>query len=173
MTIAGVESHPVPAEKIKLGNHRVDIDKLQPENTTAPSVTGGYLVSIDKTKAGDPPQFYAANASMTYLDPDYYEITNRPAQQQYLSDYFNAFYAALTDPARWTDPNLGYRAYIDLDSWMGAKTRSLISFTCMPGTGGVFFSLLATKAPMALPARIPLVTAMWRLRHWSAEFPAA
>ena len=42
-------------EKIKIGNHRVDIDKLHPENTTAPSVTGGYVLSIDKTKAGDPP----------------------------------------------------------------------------------------------------------------------
>ncbi len=104
-------------EKIKIGKNRVDIDKLQDENTNAPSVTGGYLLSIDKSNPGSPT--WLANASMWYLDPDYYEITSpvRAAQKQYIDDYFNSFYAALTGP-NWTDPNLGYAAYIDLDSWI-------------------------------------------------------
>ncbi|HEY5909890.1 MAG TPA: immunoglobulin domain-containing protein [Verrucomicrobiae bacterium] len=115
-------------EKIKIGNHRVDIDKLHPENTTAPSVTGGYVLSIDKTKAGDPPQLNAANASMTYVDPDYYAITNSPAQQQYISDYLNQFYSALMNSSTWRDPATGYAAYIDLDSWIDYHLHQTLVF---------------------------------------------
>ncbi len=101
-------------EKIKIGKNRVDIDKLEPENTTPPSVTGGYLLSIDKSNptAGD----YLGNAWVWYLDPDFFQV-NSPAQLQYIESYFNDFYTALTGP-NWTDPNTGYRAYIDLSSWI-------------------------------------------------------
>jgi hypothetical protein len=104
-------------EKIKIGKYRVDLDKLQPENTNAPSVTGGYLLSIDKSNPGN--QTYLANVWMWYLDPDYYEITSpvRAAQKQYIDNCFNSFYAALTGP-NWTNPATGYAAYIDLDSWV-------------------------------------------------------
>ena len=50
-------------EKIKVGKNRVDIDKLRPENTNAPSVTGGYLLSIDKSNPGSPT--YLANVKYT------------------------------------------------------------------------------------------------------------
>jgi hypothetical protein len=85
-------------EKIKIGKNRLDIDKLQPENTNAPSVTGGYLLSIDKSNPGDPA--YLAGVRMWYLDPDYYTITlpERAAQKDYIDGYFNDFYAALTGP---------------------------------------------------------------------------
>ena len=104
-------------EKIKIGKNRVDIDKLQDENTSAPSVTGGYLLSIDKSNPGN--SAYLANAWMWYLDPDYFEITSpaRAPQKQYIDNYLNNFYAALTGPD-WTDPVTGYAAYIDLDSWI-------------------------------------------------------
>jgi hypothetical protein len=39
-------------EKIKIGPHRVDIDELRPENLTAPSVTGGYLLKFDRLDPG-------------------------------------------------------------------------------------------------------------------------
>ncbi|HTL56672.1 MAG TPA: lamin tail domain-containing protein [Candidatus Limnocylindrales bacterium] len=101
-------------EKIKIGKNRVDIDKLQPENTTAPSITGGYLLSIDKGNpgAGDG----LAGAWVWYLDPDFSEVSS-PAQRQYIQNYFNDFYNALMGP-NWTDPNLGYQAYIGMDSWI-------------------------------------------------------
>ena len=104
-------------EKIKIAKNRVDIDKLQPENTNAPSVTGGYLLSIDKFNPGN--QAYLAGAAMWYLDPDYYTITlpERAVQKSYIDNYFQSFYSALTGP-NWKDPSTGYAAYIDLDSWI-------------------------------------------------------
>lgn len=117
----------VIVEKIKVGKNRVDIDKLRPENTNAPSVTGGYLLSIDKSNPGNPA--YLANASIWHLDPDFYEITSpdRIAQKQYIDNYFNSFYSALTGP-NWTDPNLGYAAYIDMDSWIDYHLNNTFVF---------------------------------------------
>src|SRR6185369_4342184 len=114
-------------EKIKVGKNRVDVDKLRPENTNAPSVTGGYLLSIDKSNPGSPT--YVADASIWYLDPDYYEITSpeRAAQKQYIDDYFNSFYSALTGP-NWTDPLQGYPAYIDMDSWIDSHLHNTFVF---------------------------------------------
>lgn len=112
-------------EKIKVDNNRVDIDKLREQNVTAPSVTGGYLLSIDR---GDN-TFYAADTSMNHLDPDTAEMATpqRAAQRQYIRDYFNAFYNALTGP-NWTDPTLGYAAYVDLPSWIDHSIHGVVTF---------------------------------------------
>jgi hypothetical protein len=101
-------------EKIKIGKNRVNIDKLQPENSTLPSISGGYLLSIDKSNptAGD----YLGNAWVWYLDPDFVTYDS-PAQRQYIQNYFNNFYSALTGP-NWTNHTSGYRPYIDLPSWI-------------------------------------------------------
>jgi hypothetical protein len=104
----------VVEEKIKIGKHRVDIDKLQPENATAPSVTGGYLLSIDKSNPEM--QDYLAGAWVWYLDPDFSTVYV-PAQVAYIQDYFSDFYNALMG-ANWTNPVTGYAPYIDMSSWI-------------------------------------------------------
>lgn len=112
-------------EKIKVGKNRVAIDKLRPENVTAPRVSGGYLLSIDR----GPQTFYAANASMNFLDPDTEEMAQpqRSAQVQYISSYFNTFYDVLTGP-NWTDPTQGYAAYIDVPSWIDHHIHGVVTF---------------------------------------------
>jgi len=114
-------------EKIKIGKNRVDINKLQDQDTNAPSVTGGYLLSIDKSNPGNPA--YLANVSMWYLDPDYYTITApaRAPQQLYINNYFNSFYSALTG-ANWTNPLTGYAAYIDEDTWIDYHLHQVFVF---------------------------------------------
>lgn len=118
-------------ESIKIGRNRVDIDKLHPENTNAPSVTGGYLLSIDRAKlddAGNPiPQFNAAGVSMNYMDPDYRDVTLQPAQQHYLNYYFSSFYTALNSP-NWTNPATGYAQYIDTRSWIDYHLHQVFVF---------------------------------------------
>ena len=118
----------VLGEKIKVGDHRVDIDKLRPENTQPPYVTGGYLLSIDRSAPGTSP-FWAGNASINYLDPDYFDITTpqRANQQQYIQSYFNTFYTALTGP-NWTNTTSGYAAYIDVPSWIDHNLHGVVTF---------------------------------------------
>jgi hypothetical protein len=114
-------------EKIKIDNNRVNIDRLQPENTNAPSITGGYLLSVDKSNPGSPA--YLGGLTAWYLDPDYYEINSpeRAAQKQYVDQYFFEFYNALTGP-NWTNPVTGYAAYIDLPSWIDYHLHNTFVF---------------------------------------------
>jgi hypothetical protein len=111
-------------EKIKIGKNRVDIDQLHPENTSAPSVTGGYLLSIDKSNPGWSDSI--AGAQVWYLDPDF-AVVNVPEQLQYIRNYFNNFYAALTGP-NWTNPVTGYLPYIDLPSWIDYHLHQTLVF---------------------------------------------
>src|SRR6266513_1180367 len=115
-------------EKIKRGKARVDIDKLQPENVSPPEVTGGYLMKIDRLDPGDS-GFFAAGQTIAYVDPKEQDITlpQRAPQQQYLQSYMDAFDAALNGPA-YTDPVNGYRAYIDVDSWIDHHILNVLSF---------------------------------------------
>jgi hypothetical protein len=105
-------------EKIKIDNNRVDIDRMQAEHLTPPSVTGGWLLKIDRNDP-DEPTFGAANATIVYQDPDGRDVQlpQRDPQEQYIISHFNAFNNALTGP-NWTNPVTGYAAYIEVDNWI-------------------------------------------------------
>ena len=127
LTAADYNGLYVLEEKIKISPDRVAIDKLQPENTNAPSITGGYLFSIDKS--GPTPGFYAADTSMWNLDPNgpAMDTPQRAPQRQYLSGYLDAFYTALTG-ADWKDPVKGYAAYIDVPGWIDFHLHQVLVF---------------------------------------------
>lgn len=114
-------------EKIKIGKHRVDIDKLEPENTVSPAVTGGYLLKIDRLDPGDS-GLVAGGVSMGYVDPKEREIrlVQRDPQEQYIKSYFNSFSSALAG-ANWRSPTLGYPAYIDVTSWIDFHVLEVLS----------------------------------------------
>ncbi len=115
-------------EKIKIGKNRVDIDTLQPENTRAPEVTGGYILSIDRQASNEQP-LNAGGASMNWIDPHYATITNaaRAPQSTYISNYFNAFNNALNG-ANWTNSTLGYAAYINVSSWIDLHIHEVVVY---------------------------------------------
>ena len=52
---------------------------------------------------------------MTIKDPDEDDITDQ--QKKFINDYFNKFEAAAL-ASNFTDPNNGYRKYLDLDSFL-------------------------------------------------------
>jgi CotH kinase protein/Lamin Tail Domain/Chitobiase/beta-hexosaminidase C-terminal domain len=114
-------------EKIKVGKHRVDIDRLGPADVKRPEVTGGYLLKIDRlgpNEAG----FWVGDASMVYVEPKERVISlpERAPQRQFLTTYFTDFERALHGP-NWKDPVLGYRAYIDVNSWIDYHVLEVLS----------------------------------------------
>jgi hypothetical protein len=128
VTAANYHGIYVLQEKIKIDDHRVAIDKLQPQHTQPPDVTGGYLVSVDREVPGESP-FYAGGQWLNYLDPGYWEMTSpeRAAQEQYLTSYLNAFYSALTG-SQWNDPTTGYAAYIDVAEALDHHIQGVVTF---------------------------------------------
>lgn len=127
ITAANYNGIYVLEEKIKIAPHRVAIDALEPENLTAPDVTGGYLLKIDRLDPGDS-GFSAAGQTVAYVDPKEreLELPQRDPQEQYIKTYMGNFARALNS-ASWLDPNTGYAAYIDVDAWIDFHVLELLS----------------------------------------------
>ncbi|MEX2381393.1 MAG: CotH kinase family protein [Opitutales bacterium] len=129
-TSGGVLAGPVPSaasdyrgvyvlvENIKRGPDRVDIESLNRGEEDPEEITGGYLFKIDR-QGPDERSFTTAGMNVIYRYPKGIEMKteSRRAQADYVRDYFDDFYAALTgrDPG---NAETGYPAYIDVDSWI-------------------------------------------------------
>ncbi len=115
-------------EKIKRGADRIDIDKLQPDDNTPPAVTGGYMLRIDRLAPGEN-GFNAAGQTIVYGDPKESDILTpeRAPQAQYIQNYMNAFGTALNS-ANYTNPALGYAAYMDVGSWIDHHILNVMAF---------------------------------------------
>ncbi len=118
-------------EKLKRDDNRIDINNLKDDENTGEDLTGGYILKLDKAD-GPNEAFYSDTNSITsqvlppdatsgqqihflYDDPDQEDIT--PEQKEYITNYMNDFEAALAADT-FTDPDVGYQAYIDTESFI-------------------------------------------------------
>ena len=112
-------------ESIKRDHDRVDISKLLRTETTAPDVTGGYILKVDKTTGsggGGWTSPYApinhANGQSIYLQYDYPSTDSIvPSQEAYVQAYVDSFEDALAGP-NFRDSIVGYPKYISNGSWI-------------------------------------------------------
>jgi len=111
-------------EKIKRDKKRVDIAKLDIDDLAGDSLTGGYIVKIDKTTSGPgidwsspipPPNNISRQINYQIHYPDRNDIM--AAQSAYIENYITSFENALNGP-NFIDSNLGYRPYIDVKSFI-------------------------------------------------------
>jgi hypothetical protein len=134
VTAANYNGIYVLEEKIKWSKDRVDItkihsvDNLNPEDNTSPNVTGGYMMKIDRL-GPDQTGFNAAGQTIVYNYPKEPEIKSpqRAPQEEYLQNYMNAFGTALNG-ASYTNPTTGYRAYVDVPSWIDHHILNVMMF---------------------------------------------
>jgi hypothetical protein len=105
-------------EKVKRGKDRVDIDELLPGDVALPEVTGGYIFKIDRLDPSDV-GLHAGGREIAYVEPKEAELkmAERFEQRRYLTNYFNAFQAALNS-ANFAHPTLGYAPYVDAAAWV-------------------------------------------------------
>ncbi len=118
-------------EKLKRNKNRIAIEKLTPEENSGDDLTGGYILKIDKIAgsnvgsgynnqnsfASEVPPPYAGGGEIRFLYeyPDAEEITSQ--QRNYIQNYVLDFEAALSSD-NFKDPVNGYRAYIDVESFI-------------------------------------------------------
>ena len=111
----------VVMEKIKRDNGRVDIATLQPVDISGDELTGGYIIKVDRDDGAgsywtsDFPASSGADIRIVHVEPEGDEIM--PEQRAYIQNYMDAFEAALAGND-FADPALGYRAYIDVPSFI-------------------------------------------------------
>lgn len=108
-------------EKIKREDIRVDIDKLEPHETSGEDLTGGYIIKIDKTTGsgggGWSSPYSKYNSPNTYYQyevPAGNELTHE--QMAYIKNYVSGFEEAVYN-RRFTG-NGNYREYIDIYSFI-------------------------------------------------------
>lgn len=108
----------VLTEKIKRDNNRVDIAKLDSDDLAGDSLTGGYIVKIDKTTGGSsigwvspyaPPNDPSEQIDFLYHYPKEDDI--QPAQANYIQNYITDFENALMSP-NFGDSVIGYTPFI-------------------------------------------------------------
>ncbi len=102
-------------EKVKRGRDRVDVEELEPWDSTEPQIAGGYMLKIDRTDPSDSGFRTARGTSLCYVDPKEDDITT--AQATWIRTYLNSFETALYG-ASFADPDVGYAKYIDVASWI-------------------------------------------------------
>ncbi len=102
-------------EKIKRGDERVDIAKLDPSQNSEPEITGGYILKKDRIDADENPFNTSHGQQLGFVEPDGLEVTQ--TQKNWIQKYMNDFEAALYGP-NFRDPVNGYRKYIDTRSFI-------------------------------------------------------
>ena len=104
-------------EKIKRDAGRVNINKLDPTDLGSNSITGGYIVKVDKTCGNfDPTHRWASSYSSPGGTQPHYWLTDYPnddnivpAQFTYIKNYMSAFETTMASSTYCT----GYSTYID------------------------------------------------------------
>lgn len=123
-------------EKIKRGNERVDVNKLDPIEITGNDLTGGYILKIDYWDntnswqlSHSPIGFPGLDIHMVYVypKPDEIVIQQQTYIQNFIADYEDALYGS-----NFAHPNLGYRAFIDVPSFID---YFIVNEVCRNGDG--------------------------------------
>ena len=105
-------------EKIKQDKNRVDIAKLNPEDTTGIELTGGYILKVDKPydfgwQVNVEPLYGFDKTFYQYHDPDSAELA--PKQRAYIKDFMFRVESTLVS-SNYKDSVNGYAKYIDVPS---------------------------------------------------------
>ncbi len=111
-------------EKIKRDNDRVDISKLDSNDLAGDSLTGGYIIKIDKATGSlgydwsspiPPPNAGSQLIRYQFHYPKQDEIL--PAQAAYIENHVTTFENTLNGP-NFIDTTLGYRSFINVRSFI-------------------------------------------------------
>ncbi len=109
-------------EKIKRDRNRVDIATLDLDDVSGDSLTGGYIIKIDKwdgeVNAGWPSDYRSVTGSTIYYQYHYPKPTDiQTAQKDYIQQYIDTVETVLAG-AQWNDPQNGYRRYLNVESFV-------------------------------------------------------
>ncbi len=105
-------------ERVKIDKNRLALPKLDLDDLAGDSLTGGYIVKVDKTTGTGGPNWTSPinpNVYFQFHDPEETELVQ--TQKNYIEDFVSDFEVAHNGP-NYADPINGYRKYIDMQSFM-------------------------------------------------------
>lgn len=103
-------------EKIKTDDDRIDIAKLDADDNAGDSLTGGYIVQVDRFEFG--------NGWFSPFNPNHFFVYQYPnsnnlttTQENYIKNRITSFEQVLAS-SNFDDPDLGYASFIDVGSFI-------------------------------------------------------
>jgi subtilisin-like proprotein convertase family protein len=109
-------------EKIKKDDHRVDIATLDLDDNDGDSLTGGYIIKLDYHDADN--SFLSDYQPIDHPGYDVYYVYEYPTpsditypQKNYIQEFMRSLEGTLYG-ADFTDPVIGYRAWLDVPSYI-------------------------------------------------------
>jgi len=114
-------------EKIKIGKHRVAIERAGANDLKMPEISGGYVLKFDRL-GPDEVGFNIGNPSIAFVDPKEHTLSlpQRLVQKEYLKNFLGEFERALNGP-QWKDPVSGYPAYFDVKAAIDFHVLEVLS----------------------------------------------
>ncbi len=111
-------------EQIKWDNDRVDIDKIDPDDNAGDSLTGGYIIKVDKV-TGSGQYDWTSHVTDFQGQPKLarfqYDYPNRDSitsqQETYIQEFVYNWEQSLID-STFMEPDSGYRKYVDVNSFI-------------------------------------------------------
>jgi hypothetical protein len=109
-------------ETIKINKDRLNLQKLKATDLTEPAISGGYLLQFNAAAAEEPILQCTPPAGVTgyqcWRDLELVDPKDvQPQQEAWITDYIQRFHDSLRS-ANPSDPQTGYPAYIDVDSFV-------------------------------------------------------
>ncbi|MFI7079543.1 CotH kinase family protein [Micromonospora sp. NPDC049903] len=105
-------------ETIKNSKNRLDLKQLRADDRTLPRITGGYIWKFEWMAAEEPILPCTGPAATCW---NYLEVADpsplQPEQRDWLRNHLQEFHNVLRAP-NFADPVSGYRAYIDVNSFI-------------------------------------------------------
>lgn len=105
-------------ETIKNSKERLDLKQLKETDTTLPKISGGYIFKFEWLAAEEPTLTCTGSATTCW---NFLEVEDpsplNPQQKTWLTQYLQQFHDLLHS-SRFTDPQTGYRSWIDTRSWI-------------------------------------------------------
>jgi len=111
-------------EQIKWDNDRVDVEKMDGDDIAGDSLTGGYILKVDKITGSGQQDWYShvdtfqgqvKNIPFQYDYPNRDTIT--PEQEDYIQQFVYDWEQSLLD-STFVDAEIGYRKYVDVNSFI-------------------------------------------------------
>ena len=116
----------VLTEKIKQDKNRINISKLEVQDTSGDNLTGGYIIKVDNTDGSGidfwNSKYEAIDCPGTGRYPYYVYSYPKPEdivaqQKKYIQGFVSRIDSVLRTP-KWADPVQGYGKYLDVSSFI-------------------------------------------------------
>ena len=118
-------------ESIKIDDNRVDIQKLNPSDTAEPRVSGGYILSVDRTDGNqhvfdvDPQNLMPDADNINVISPKNDALN--PEQKTWIETYMQNFVTNLYAP-HFEDLERGFPSFIDTASMIDYHILKVLAF---------------------------------------------